>query len=272
MWTTASLTYCGFNFDGHSDIDRRDVEMLLQNRNQGLKPNGVDYLFQPMQTGWQVSGLTPMGARAVCTVAKGLKIIPNRLDVTLTVGDTGFSEDTDFNSVVGRLISWFKVNKPKINISELLPLSGDRKILFGSKNSRWCLWVAERLASYSQDLGCNLEITWTTRNENCKALWDYFVVCGTDSDFDHYSKEAFAACTNSILGQNFFDLGLSDKPYLHKERPGAEQKDWLAYLNTVAKKMVKHYLEDPVASCEKDMIFLTKQIEAQLDKVEQQVL
>jgi hypothetical protein len=272
MWSIASLTYCGFNFDGHSDIDRRDVEMLLQSRNQGLKPNGVDYLFQPMQTGWQVSGLTPMGARAVCTVAKGLKIIPNRLDVTLTIGDKDFSEDTDFNSVVGKLVAWFKVNKPKINISELLPLSGDRKILFGSKNSRWCLWVAERVDFTEQKAPANLEITWTTRNENCKALWDYFVVCGTDRDFEYYSKEAFAACTNSILGQDFFDLGLPSQPYLHKDKPASEQKDWYAYLSTVAKKMVKHYLDEPSASCEKDMTFLTRQIEAQLDKIEQQVL
>lgn len=272
MWSIASLTYCGFNFDSSVDLDRRDVDILLQQRNQGLKPNGVDYLVQPMQNGWQVSGLTPLGARAVCTMAKGLKVIPNRLDVTLTVGDNDFSEDTDFNSVVGRLVAWFRANKPKINISEMLPLNGDRKILFGSKNSRWCLWVAERADFTEKKMRANLEITWTVRNENCKALWDYFVVCGSDKDFEFYAKDAFAACTNTILGQNFFDLGLSDKPYLAKEKPGSEQKDWYSYLSTVAKKMVKHYLEDPTASCEKDMIFLTKQIEAILDKVEQQVV
>lgn len=270
MFTIASLTYCGFNFHGLNDIDRRDVESMLQQRNQGLKPS-YDYLFQPMQTGWQVSGITAAGARAVCVVAQALKIIPNRLDVTLSVSDTGFSGNSDYNSIVGRLIGWFKVNRPKLNISHMLPLAGDRKILFGSKNSRWCLWVAERVISGGQPGSEVIEITWTTRNENCKAAWEFFVGCGSDKDFDMMSREAFSACTNTILGSDFFDLGLSDKAYLRKDKPGSEQKDWHTYLATVAKKMVRHYQDDFNGSIERDIAFLRKETTAQLDKIEQQV-
>lgn len=271
MYTIAHLSYCGFNFDhATKDVDRRDVELMLQQRNQGLRPN-IDYMFQPMQTGWQISGITPLGARAVCVVAQALKRIPNRLDMTLTVEDTNFSEDSDYNSVVGKLIGWFNVNRPKINISHMLPLSGDRKILFGSKNSRWCLWVAERVKPGDIPGREALEITWTTRNENCKAAWEFYVGCGSDKDFETMSKEAFAACTNTILGTDFFDLGLSDKAYLRKDKPGSEQKDWLSYLAAVSKKMVKHYSDDFNGSIDGDIAFIKKETGRLLDKVEQQV-
>lgn len=270
MFTVASLDYCGFNFDGLKDIDRRDVEAMLIRRNQGLKPN-YDYLFQPLQAGWQVSGMTSEGARAVCVVAQALKIIPNRLDVKLTCSDVSLLKGEDYNSLVNRLVAWFKQNKPKLNISELLPITGDRKILFGSKNSRWCLWVSERVDHTIPFGGENVEITFTLRNENCKAAWDFFVVCGSDKDFEYYSKEAFAAATNTILGAGFFGEHISDKPFLKKEKPGEEQKDWYTYLATVAKKLVKHYVDDPNGSLESDLAFLEKETARLVDKIEQQV-
>lgn len=268
MFSVASLTYCGFNFHGLTDIDRRDVENMLVLRNQGLKPS-YDYLFQPMQTGWQVSGITDIGARAVCVVAQALKIIPNRIDITLTLSDVSIERGEDYNSTVGKLCHWFKVNKPKLNISELLPLSGDRKILFGSKNSRWCLWVAERVDMAGRLGGDKVEITWTLRNDNCKAAWEYFVSCGSDRDFEFYSREAFSAATNTILGTGFFGLGLSEMPYLKKEKPGEEQKDWYTYLSTVAKKLVKHYIDDLDGSPEADIKWLEKETGRLLDKFEQ---
>lgn len=263
MFTTAHLSYCGFNFNGLTDIDRRDVELMLQRRNQGLKPN-YDYIFQPMQAGWQVSGVTAMGARAVSVVASALKIIPNRLDVTLAIHDCqdiGLS----YEGYYSRLRAWFQVNKPKLNVTDMLPIGGDKKVLFGSKNSRWCLWLAEHTDPLLPFGGYALELTFAVRNENCFSAWEYFVGCSNDKDFELYSKEAFAAIQNSILGTEFFGLSLPAEPYLHKEKPAAEQKDWYSYLSTVAKKMVKHYLDEPEATTESDLAFLHKEIVRQLD-------
>lgn len=264
MFTNFYLSYCGFQFDGRTDVDRRDVEMFLQQRNQGIKP-GSDYLFQPLQNGWQVSGISPVGARAVCSVAQGLKKIPNRLDVTMAVVDN-FATEHKFYSYASKLISWFQVNKPKINVSSMASIGTDQRMLFGSKNSRWCLWLSEHTDPVQPFGGYQLEVTFTTRNENCVALWDYFVVCGTDHQFQDYSKEAFEACTNTILGPDFFGLGLSKEPFLRKEKKVTEDKDWNTYLSTVAGKILAHYKMDPNASTERDLSFIKAQIAARASK------
>lgn len=271
MFTVSYLSYCGFQFNGHTDIDRRDVEMMIQNRNQGLKL-GLDYLFQPMATSWQVSGITPLGARAVATIAQSHKFIPNRLDVVTEIHDVGGLGYLDYDLQVTNLEAWFKVHKPKLNVTHMLPLGGDRKVLFGSRNSRWCLWVSERTDPQSPFGGSKLVLEWAMRNENCFALWEYFVRCGGDKDWEHYSQEGFAACTNTILGPDFFRLSHSEMPYLRKEKPDADKKDWYAYLSGVAKKMVRHYLDEPDASCENDVTFLTREIARELDKVEGSML
>src|ERR1044072_8525191 len=159
MFTTFYLSYCGFQFDGLKDVDRRDVELFIQQRNQGAKP-GLDYIFQPMQDSWQVSGLTPLGARAVLSVAQGLKKIPNRLDVTMAIVDAS-DPWFKFPAYARKLISWFEVNKPKINISSMASIGHDQRMLFGSKNSRWCLWLAERTDPIQPFGGYQLEITFT---------------------------------------------------------------------------------------------------------------
>lgn len=267
IMTTAHLSYLGFMFDGQEDMSRQEVEHFLRHRHNALKPS-VDYIIQPMMNGWQLSGITPQGARAACIQAQAMKIIPNRIDVSLTCWDVIPNPATDYNVVRIKLNEWFSLNRPKMNINQMLPLTGNRKTMYGARNSRWCLTIEDGYLPYEPEVSNRLTLTFLNRADNAKSVWSYFVGCGSDSDFEYYSREAFAACTNTFLGPDFFGLHLPDAIKLVKEKPDNDNRDWYSYLSSVAGKMANRYVNsEDRENFENDMTFLEKEYNAQLARI-----
>lgn len=233
--TDCFLSASGFSFNGQTDIGRDELELNLQSRYQGLKPNGVDYLIQARPDAWLVNGMSVLGARAVASVARGMRFIPNRLDITFEKVSSG-SDGLEFYCVAAEILKqWFMKKKPTTTIFEATGLDHLRKIIFGTRTSRFTLVVQEldngTIAGY--------RITWQLREpKKVQPAWDYLDFFARGEEYEHCCQQAFAACTNSLLGPDFFGLGHSTDVFLMKDKTDDKLQDWWGFLAAVSKKIV----------------------------------
>lgn len=257
------LSYASMVFGEDTGLGRKECEQMLNAHYQGLKGASVDYVFQPATNGgWLLSGLSPFGARAVVSLCKGLRIAPTRLDVTMAIREQEFrGKVTDWGAyltTLARVKNWFAKHRPTVAIEENAQMPQMARTTFGSRTSRWALSITDATLTYEPGLG----VTFQLRQDRVKAGWEWLAGLPTskDSEFEFACSELFAACTNTLLSQDFFGVGNSAMPFLASERKTVEKRDWYATLSAFANKIIQTATEseDPI-SIEASIAFLEKE-------------
>jgi len=225
--TSFHLSNFGFTFDTN-EVARQEVEFHIQSRFQGIHPQGKDYLMQPRYPSneWQVNGTTAQGARACASVCRGLSGLPNRIDVTCFIEDSR----TSFEMVFIQLEDWFKKNKPTTAISRERGVTNLERATFGARTGRFSIVVED--SGYFGVL-----ITFRLRQDKVLQAWDWLDFYNLGESFEESCKNCFAACTNSILSDDFFGLGLPVTPRLAVTKKSDIEQDWWGYLSAVASKI-----------------------------------
>lgn len=227
------LTNFGFYFDGHSDAGRDEVEFSIQSRFQGLHPAGQDYLIQARPEGWQVNGTSISGARACASVCRGFNFTPNRIDVTMDVLNLPGYGDIDYELAADLVRVHMAKHNPKTAFTRSNKIDGLRRCVWGTRTSRWSLWLEE----IQSDSRTGVRITWNMRQERVMQVYTWLNYFHTGIDYIESCKNAFAACTNTLLGPDFFGLNHPKEPILVPEKKADVQEDWWGYLSGVAQKI-----------------------------------
>lgn len=227
------LSNFGFMFDGKNDLGRDELEFSIQSRFQGLHPAGVDYLIQARADGWQVNGSSPIGARACASVCRGHNLKPNRIDVTMDLIGASAIRFLDYELATCIITDWFSKHKRDTAISETTKLTDLKRTIYGTRTSRYSLWVEE-----IDNAGLpGLRITWNMRQDRVMQVYDWLNYFHTGIEYKEACRNAFAACTNTLLGPDFFGLNHPKENLLIAEKRADTSEDWWGYLSSVAHKI-----------------------------------
>lgn len=261
------LSYASLVFDGVTDFSRQEAEHFINKHYPGLKARSIDYMIQSGPNSWYLSGLSPLATRAVVSMCKGLRLIPNRLDVTMEIASGEFpvlnEELNPYKDLVAKTELWFNRHRPNVAKEVNAQMFGMSRAIFGSRTSRWVLIIADHVLDGSPGLA----ITFQLRQDRCKSGWEWLAGLPTskDSEFELACSELFAACTNTLLSRDFFGVGNSDMPFLASDRKTEEKRDWFATLSAFANKIIAQAddKENPV-SVKRSIDFLEREIDNRL--------
>jgi hypothetical protein len=261
------LSYASLSFDGHTDFSRQEAEHFINAHYQGLKGGARDYMIQVGPNNWLLSGLSPLATRAVVSMCKGMRLTPNRLDITMDIEQGEFlklkANSTPYADMVEKTTAWFNRHRPNVAKEENAQMFGMARTVYGSRTSRWQLSIADHVLGGRP----GLSVTFQLRQDRCKSGWEWLAGLPTDkdSDFEEACSELFAACTNTLLAKDYFGVGNSQLPFLASERKTEEKRDWYATLSAFANKIIKQAEDDnsPIPA-RKSLDFLQREIENRL--------
>jgi len=260
------ISYASMKFDETTGISRQEAEHFINAHYQGAKASAIDYTIQVVPDGWLLSGTSPLGARAVISMCKGLRLSPNRLDVTMEIAQKEFAitkaDDEDGHFLYLRFVDkvkrWFSKHRPNVEISENAQMLFLSRTVFGSRTARWSVSLEDGLLS--GELG--ISATFQLRQDRVKSGWEWLAGLATnsDSDFELACSELFAACTNTLLSPDFFGVGNAERPYLASDRKTDEKRDWYGTLSAFANKILQEDKNGEGIPYEASLAFLKAEV------------
>lgn len=257
------LSYASISFDGSTDFSRQEAEHFFNAHYGGLKGGARDYMIQVGPNNWLLSGLSPLATKAVVSMCKGLRLQPNRLDITMDIEQGEFlrinPNSTPYADLVEKTTAWFNRHRPNVSKEENAQMFGMARTVYGSRTSRWVLSISDHVLGGRP----GLSVTFQLRQDRCKSGWEWLAGLQTskDSEYEYACSELFAACTNTLLAKDYFGVGNSQLPFLASERKTEEKRDWYAVLSGFANRIIQQAGESqsPV-STETSLAFIEKEI------------
>lgn len=261
------LSYASISFDGINDFTRQEAEHFFNAHYSGLKGGARDYMIQVGPNNWLLSALSPLATRAVVSMCKGLRVSPNRLDITMNIEQGEFLKlnpnSTPYADLVEKTTAWFNRHRPNVAKEENAQMFGMARTVYGSRTSRWALSISDHVLGGRP----GLSVTFQLRQDRCKSGWEWLAGLPTnkDSDFELACSELFSACTNTLLSKDYFGVGNSELPFLASEKKTDDKRDWFATLSAFANRIIQQAedSQNPV-SVRRSVDFLEKEIDNRL--------